>query len=35
MYYYRLTGGADCNLAGIFNEDETELVAAFTTVLDH
>jgi len=30
-----LEGGADCSLAGIFNENETELVTTVTTVLDH
>jgi hypothetical protein len=36
IYLLRLLDrGADCNLAGIFNEDETELVATFTAVLDH
>jgi hypothetical protein len=30
-----LDRGADCNPAGIFNEDETELVATFTSVLNH
>jgi hypothetical protein len=35
-YVFRpLDGGANCNLIQIFNEDQTELVATFNTVLDH
>jgi hypothetical protein len=30
-----LDPGSDCNLFQIFNEDQTELVATFTTALDH